>query len=474
MTSSIQTQKITLAPWVAWRMYRTACESRCFISNERLRTYLLLTDASAELFDAIAQGSTTAELHLIADNLGVDDELDVFIASLEQELLLNTSAGIEAATAANTTLTPEILDIEQEMITWAGSNGFLYSFHIDLTYRCNQACLHCYNPEATLRRTGGFTAAAELTTAEIITLLDQLVKLGVFRIIFSGGEATLRPDLLEILRAARKRGFCVELYSNGLGFTDSFVGCLHELGIHKVSLSLYSHQPQQHDRVTGISGSWEQTVHSFKLLKQYGMQTACKSIPMRDTIDGYFETKRFCAALADSVSMDMSLSAGYGNNQTPLELQPTEEQMADVFRQEIRDGRLKKQAALDLNQPPCGAGRKSLCIGPDGNIYPCTGFPYPLGNIRHDDLSAIWHNGSAGSGFLATWRQATIADFEECGSHDYCDYCPEVCAGAAWLATGNYLAASQSSCRQARAYQSAASSMNSESKGGVLNGKNRD
>ena len=185
------------------------------------------------------------------------------------------------------------------------------------------------------------------------------------------------------------------------------------------------------------------------------IETACKSIPMRDTIDGYFETKSFCATLANSVSMDMSLSAGYGNNLTPLELQPTEEQMAEVFRQEISQGRLKKQSTLDLNQPPCGAGRKSLCIGPDGNIYPCTGFPYPLGNIRHDELPDVWRKGSTGSGFLATWRQITIADFDKCGSHDYCDYCPEVCAGAAWLATGNYRAASQSSCRQARAYQMA-------------------
>lgn len=455
MDSPTQTQKITLAPWVAWRMYRTASESRCFISNERLRTYLLLTDASAELFDAIAQGSTPAELQQYAAQMQVDDELEIFIASLEEELLLNTSACIDAAMADTDIPTSEGLDIEQEMITWAGNNGFLYGCHLDLTYCCNQACLHCYNPDAPLRRTGGFAANAELTTAEIIKLLDQLVELGVFRIILSGGEATLRRDLLEILHAARKRGFCVELYSNGLGFTDSFVSSLQKLGIHKVSLSLYSHQPQAHDQITGVTGSWDQTVNSFRLLKQHGMQTACKSIPMHNTIDGYFETKDFCATLADSVSMDMSVSAGYGNNQTPLELQPTEEQMAAVFSQEIREGRFKKQVSLDLNQPPCGAGHKSLCIGPDGNIYPCTGFPYPLGNIRHDDLSAIWQKSYAGSGFLATLRQITIADFDECGSHDYCDYCPEVCAGAAWLATGNYRAASQSSCRQAMAYQQA-------------------
>lgn len=447
--------KIAVASWVAWRMYRTATETRCFISNERQRTYLLLTDASAELFEKIACGTSYRKLYQVAEYLDVVEALDGYLAELAREALLSWTDKDRPSDCLTATNTPPDTNIENEMIEWAGKNGFLYSCHLDLTYRCNQKCLHCYNPNALERRSGEPSASDELTTEEITNLFDQLAALGVFRIILSGGEATLRPDLQTILQDARQKGFCVELYSNGLGFCEAFVVNLRALGIHKVSLSLYSHDAQLHDRITGIPGSWVQTVASFALLRKHGIQTACKSIPMTTTIDGYFETKQLGASLADSVSMDMSLSAGYGDNLSPLGLQPTERQMIDVFKKEIEQGTLKKQVALKLDKPPCGAGHKSLCIGPDGSIYPCTGFPYSLGNIRQDKLADIWRGSPADNGFLSRWQQTQIADFDECGSHDYCDYCPEVCAGAAWLATGNYLAANESSCRQARAYQQA-------------------
>jgi len=151
----------------------------------------------------------------------------------------------------------------------------------------------------------------------------------------------------------------------------------------------------------------------------------------------------------------MSLSAGYRDNLSPLDLQPTEAQMTEIFIQEIEQGNLKKKVKLDLTSSPCGAGKKSLCIAPNGNTYPCTGFPYPLGNILNGGIKNIWLKSFTDQGFLSNWKQTKISDFKECGIHDYCDYCPEVCAGAAWLATGDYLAASESSCRQARAYQQA-------------------
>ena len=447
--------KIAVAPWIAWRMYRSGTEIRCFISNERLRTYFLLTDASAELFERITCGTSYPELYQMAKSLDVTEALDDYLAELASEMLLTGSdKDRHSACQIDGNAAPDA-NIESEMIEWAGNNGFLYSCHLDLTYRCNQKCLHCYNPNALERRIGAPSVSDELSTDEVTNLFDQLAALGVFRIILSGGEATLRPDLITILQAARQRGFCVELYSNGLGLCETFVEKLSSLGIHKVSLSLYSHDAQLHDQVTGIPGSWVQTVKSFRLLRKQGIQTACKSIPMASTIDGYFETKQLGVSLADSVSMDMSLSAGYGDNLSPLGLQPTERQMMDVFKKEIEQGKLKKQITLKLDKPPCGAGYKSLCIGPDGNIYPCTGFPYLLGNIRQHELPNIWRGSTTGTGFLSKWQKTRIADFDECGSHDYCDYCPEVCAGAAWLATGNYLAASQSSCKQARAYQQA-------------------
>jgi AdoMet-dependent heme synthase len=453
---AVESNNITVAPWVSWRVYRTPSETRCFISNERLRTYLLLTEEAAQIFDHIVNNFNYAELYDAAGMLGVADELDVFLAELADEMLLENPPGTSVTGFSQPIADSAALNsIEGEMIAWAEANHFLYSCHLDLTYRCNQKCIHCYNPNAQERLNGETAITEELKLSELVQLLDQLVELGVFRIILSGGEASLHPAFWGIIHAARKRGFCVELYSNGINFTDEVTKRLKDLGIHKVSLSLYSHEPALHDEITGIPGSWDRTVQVFKLLKRHNIQSAFKCIPMKSTVSGYFATKQLGASLADSVSMDMSLSAGYRENLSPLDLQPTEAQMTEIFSREIEQGNLKKEVKLDLTSSPCGAGKKSLCIAPNGNIYPCTGFPYSLGNIRESRLKKVWLESFVGKGFLAKWKETKISDFKECGTHDYCNYCPEVCAGAAWLATGNYLAASESSCRQARAYQQA-------------------
>lgn len=125
--------KIAVASWVAWRMYRTATETRCFISNERQRTYLLLTDASAELFEKIACGTSYRELYQVAEYLDVVEALDEYLAELANETLLfwpDKDTPSECLTATNT---PPDTNIESEMIEWAGRNGFLYSCHLDLT-----------------------------------------------------------------------------------------------------------------------------------------------------------------------------------------------------------------------------------------------------------------------------------------------------------------------------------------------------
>ena len=62
--------------------------------------------------------------------------------------------------------------------------------HLDVTYRCNERCVHCYLDH---------DDHGEMTTAEIKDTLDQLADAGVFFLTFSGGEVFLRRDFFEIL-----------------------------------------------------------------------------------------------------------------------------------------------------------------------------------------------------------------------------------------------------------------------------------
>src|SRR2546427_9089001 len=79
------------------------------------------------------------------------------------------------------------------------------SVHFDLTYRCNERCVHCYLDHED---------HGELSTAECIDALEQLAMAGTLFLTFSGGEIFLRRDLEELLATARRVYFVVNLKNN--------------------------------------------------------------------------------------------------------------------------------------------------------------------------------------------------------------------------------------------------------------------
>src|SRR5450755_3461189 len=95
----------------------------------------------------------------------------------------------------------------QEMSEKALKLNIPLSVQLDLTYRCNERCIHCYLDH---------DDHGEMTTVEIKDLLDQMAAAGVFYLTISGGEILMRRDFFEILEHARARTFCVKLKTNGV------------------------------------------------------------------------------------------------------------------------------------------------------------------------------------------------------------------------------------------------------------------
>ena len=77
-----------------------------------------------------------------------------------------------------------------------------WNVHIDLTYRCNERCVHCYLDHHDY---------GEMTTREVKNVLDQLAEAGALFLTFSGGEIFLRPDLFELIAYGRGLNFDVSL-----------------------------------------------------------------------------------------------------------------------------------------------------------------------------------------------------------------------------------------------------------------------
>src|SRR3974390_1308055 len=110
----------------------------------------------------------------------------------------------------------------QEMSEKALRLGIPLSVQLDLTYRCNERCVHCYLDH---------DDHGELTTAEVKGLLDQMAEAGVFYLTISGGEFLMRRYFFEILEHARKRTFCIKLKTNGILIRKQEADRLKALGV---------------------------------------------------------------------------------------------------------------------------------------------------------------------------------------------------------------------------------------------------
>src|SRR5271168_5649638 len=97
-----------------------------------------------------------------------------------------------------------------EMNQKALNLGLPLSVHFDLTYRCNERCVHCYLDH---------DDHGELSTSECLGVLEEIARAGTLFLTFSGGEIFLRPDLFEIIGAARRLHFEISLKTNALMIT---------------------------------------------------------------------------------------------------------------------------------------------------------------------------------------------------------------------------------------------------------------
>src|SRR5215469_2407128 len=163
------------------------------------------------------------------------------------------------------------MSLMEEIGQRAQASGVPLSVHLDVTYRCNERCVHCYLDH---------DDRGEMTTLEIRGVLDQLADAGVFFLAFSGGEVFMRRDFLDLVEYARGLQFNVKVKTNGVMIREREAQRLRELGVEQVQLSVYSHRPEVHDAITKLPGSHKRTLQSIRFLKSQGLKVRIANVLM--------------------------------------------------------------------------------------------------------------------------------------------------------------------------------------------------
>jgi MoaA/NifB/PqqE/SkfB family radical SAM enzyme len=135
---------------------------------------------------------------------------------------------------------------------------------VRLTSVCNNACLFC------LDYCEDMSKQKHLSVSAIEKDLQKGIKAGARRVILSGGEATIHPDFIKIVKKSKSFGYQhVQVISNGRMFCyDKFLDEAVSAGLNEITFSVHGDTAKLHDRLTGVENSFVQVVEGIKKSKK--------------------------------------------------------------------------------------------------------------------------------------------------------------------------------------------------------------
>jgi len=299
----------------------------------------------------------------------------------------------------------------------------------NITRACNLKCLHCYE-------SAGVKGPDELTTEEALCGIDILADAGVLILAFSGGEPTIRPDILQLIERSSDRGMFTAVATNAIVLSShKKVKELKKAGLKFAQISLDGLNPRTHDSFRGMPGTFEKTVQGIKNCVAEGLFVEMATTVTRYNLKEIPALIDFAAKLGVNWFMLYNfVPTGRGVDIIESDLSPDEREEVlktcwnkmkvagvDVLStapqfariaQEIESGvcagayvvpthfynpklsgELKRLADFIGG---CGAGRFYLSLEPNGDMFPCVFFPHEdaikVGNLFKDDFEKIWRH----------------------------------------------------------------------------------
>ena len=266
-------------------------------------------------------------------------------------------------------------------------------------WHCNQKCLHCYAAGQPMGE------MAELSTEEWKTVLQKLREANIPQVTFTGGEPTMRSDLVELVQAAE--WFVTRLNTNGRLLTPQLCRQLYSASLDSVQVTLYAADADAHNALVGAPG-FADTAEGIRCAVDAGLIVSINT-PLCSLNRNYAETLRFAHSLGVRYATCSGLipsGEALGDDSRATRL--TREELTDILREATATasalgmeldftspGWLDEDTLRSLGLhliPSCGACLSNMAIAPDGAVVPCQSWlgGVTLGNILTDEWADIW------------------------------------------------------------------------------------
>jgi MoaA/NifB/PqqE/SkfB family radical SAM enzyme len=294
--------------------------------------------------------------------------------------------------ATTTDVAPDYYMDADQVAPFSATTAAPYRVDIALTYRVDES--GALDPEASRR------VDRELSTAEWQQALRRLWDAGVPHVVFTGGEPTLREDLVELIRYAEGLGQVTGLLTDGRRLREmAYLDGLLQAGLDHLQITLVSHIAEVHDRVTGQAGAWEQTMAGLRNALAADIYVVIGLVIRAENAATAVETVRFLARMGvRAVALSSPVRAASEEERAQLQaaLHAAEEAahagnvtlIWDLAAPYSRVHPVQLEADLAAEQ----VTHQHLYLEPDGDALPAQGYNVVLGNILRDSWKKIWGN----------------------------------------------------------------------------------
>jgi radical SAM protein with 4Fe4S-binding SPASM domain len=309
----------------------------------------------------------------------------------------------------------------------------------ELTLACDHACTHCGSR-------AGVARDEELTTAEALSVVEQLVAMGTGEVVLIGGEAYLHDGFLDVARALAAGGVKVALTTGGRGVTPELARDMAEAGVRRVSVSLDGLETA-HDLMRARRGSFRDGVSALANVRAAGIGVSANTnfnrLNMAD-LEGLYAVLRDAGVRSWQVQLTAPL--GRAADRPEMLLQPYDlldlmPRIAAIKEQGLREGLLlmpgnnlgyfgPEEGLLRSQRPAhrdhwggCQAGKYVMGIESDGAVKGCPSLQtasYVGGNARAASIESIWNETPELAFARARTREDLTGFCAECPYGDTC------------------------------------------------------
>lgn len=319
---------------------------------------------------------------------------------------------------------------------------------MNVTRRCNLKCVHCYSGS------DGSPAPDEMSTQELIRVLDDLARFRCPVALFSGGEPLLHPDIVELARYAVQSGMRAVISTNGTLITPHIAERLATVGLSYIGTSLDG-GAETHDRFRGVRGAFDRAMEGLRNANAAGIKTGVRFTLTRRNIDEIprvFEIldregiPRICfyhlvysgrgehlreealslEASRQAVDQIIDLTSQLHRNGNPVEVLTVDNHCDGpyLYLRLLRENPKRAQEVLELLRFNGGnsSGLGVASIGWDGAVHPDQFWRTRiLGNVREHSFSEIWDD--SGNGFLMKLKEKHLHVTGRCSRCRFLDIC---------------------------------------------------